>query len=206
MMPGVALLHAGAQLQRIDLDDRRHRRALADVLADLHQPLGDDAGDRRADDGVGELLRGEVVGGAAILQERLLSANVVDRGLVRRLGHLQPRVRRLQVDRREDAARGERLCAIAAGARVFPVGHGVSDRPDLVVGGRRVGGVDRPVHAELRARLPERALGAGERERELLRSEPDQRITGADFAANLDQHLPDDPRRFGAHSRLIRRH
>ena len=52
----------------IHLDDGRDRRVLADELAGLHEPLGDRAGDRRADDGVGEFLLRQLVGGAAILQ------------------------------------------------------------------------------------------------------------------------------------------
>ena len=43
---GVSFLDAGPQLQRIDLDDRRDRRALGDVFADVHRALRDDAGDR----------------------------------------------------------------------------------------------------------------------------------------------------------------
>ena len=45
------------------------------------------------------------------------------------------------------------------------------------------------VHAELGARLPQRALGARERQRQLLRVQPDERVARAHFAADLDEHL-----------------
>ena len=59
-----------------------------------------------------ELLGGEIVGGAAILQQRLLAARGVDRGLIGGFGHLQTRLRGLQIDRRHHAASGERLRAL----------------------------------------------------------------------------------------------
>ena len=65
----------------------------------------------------------------------------------------------------------------------------VPDRSDLLVGRQRVGGVDRAVHAELRAGLPQRALGARQRQRSSCGSEPDQRVADAHFAADLDEHL-----------------
>ena len=60
--------------------------------------------DRRAYDGVGQLLGRKIVGGAAVLEQRLLPAHVVHGGLIRRLGHLQARVGRLHLGRREQAA------------------------------------------------------------------------------------------------------
>ena len=75
---GVAFLDASPQLQRINLDDGGDRCARTDVFADLHQALRNDAADRRADDGVVQLLDGEIVGGATILEKRLLSTRRVD--------------------------------------------------------------------------------------------------------------------------------
>jgi hypothetical protein len=137
---------------------------------------------------------------------RLLAADVVDRGLVGGLGHFQARLGRLQIDRRQDAARGQGLRALAARGGVFLVGQRILHRSDLVVGRRRVGGVDGAVHAVLGAGLPQGAFRARQRQRILLRAEPDQRVADADLAADLDEHRPDDPGGLGADSRLVRGH
>ena len=58
---GNGQLHA----QRIDAHDDRDLHAPGDVIADRDQPLGDQAGKRRADDGVGQRLARERDAGAA---------------------------------------------------------------------------------------------------------------------------------------------
>ena len=165
----------------------------ANVLADMHRPLRDDAGDRRAHHRVVELLDRQVVGGAAVLQQRLLPARGVDGRLVRRFGHLQPGVGRLQIDRRHQAARGERLRPFGIRPRVIAVGQRVLHRADLIVVGRRVAAVESIGHAELGAGLPQRALGARQRQRQFPRLELDERIADADLAADFHQR-PSGPR------------
>jgi hypothetical protein len=62
------------------------------------------------------------------------------------------------------------------------------------------------VHAELGARLAQRAFGASHGERQFARFEPDERIASAHVASDLDQHLPHDAGCFGADPRLVGGH
>ncbi len=204
-MPGVLLLRAGAQLQRVHLDDGRHHRALADELADLDGAIRHDARDRRADRRVVELLDRQVVRRAAVLQQRLLAAHGVGGRLVGRLGHLQPGLGRLLVGRRHDAPAGQRLDAVGGRLGVQVGGVGVADRRDLIVGRRVVAIFERPVHPELGPRLLERAFGAGQRELQFPGLEFHQRGANLDVLANLHQHGAHDAGRLGADPGLVGR-
>ena len=62
------------------------------------------AGNWRPHHGVVEFFHGEVVGGATVLQQGLLTAGLVYRGLERGLGHAQPRFGGLQIDWRHQPA------------------------------------------------------------------------------------------------------
>ena len=76
---------------------------------------------------------------------------------------------------------------------------------DVGVGRRRVVAVDRPAHAELRARLEQRRLGPLEGQRQLARLDLDQRRADADLPADLHQHAADDACGLGADPRLVGR-
>ena len=56
----VALRQPEAQLDRRGLDDHERHRGVAQALADVGLPLGDDAGDRRHEHGVGKMLARQV--------------------------------------------------------------------------------------------------------------------------------------------------
>ena len=79
------------------------------------------------------------------------------------------------------------------------------DRGDFLVGRRHGVAPDRPVHAQLRVGLPERALGAREREVELAGLQADQRLPHADLRADFDEHLADHAANLGTYFRLIGR-
>ena len=169
-------------------------------------PVGDHTGDRGAHDGVVELLHRQVVRGAAVLEERLLAADGVHRRLIGGFSDFGARFGRLQVHRGQDAAAGERVCTLGARTGVVAARHRILHRGDLLVRRRRVVGVERPVHAELRAGLPQRAFRPRERQRQLLRFELDQRVAGPHLAADLDEHLPDNAGGLGTDPGLVRRH
>jgi hypothetical protein len=63
--------------QRVDADDGRDLHPLGHVVADRHQPLGDDAAERRADDGVGAGLARQRDAGARRLQRLVLLRGAV---------------------------------------------------------------------------------------------------------------------------------
>ena len=142
-----------------------------------------------------ELLHRQVVGGAAILQQRLLAAGVVHRGLVGGFGDFQPRLGGLQVDRGNQAARRQRFARSAAARASSRFAIAFLTDPISSSGGAVSPAIERPVHPELRPRLPQRALGARDGQRQLPRFDPDQRVTGADLAADFHQHAADDARR-----------
>ena len=65
---GIFFLDAGLELQRIHPDDGHHRRILANVFATLNRPLRNGSFDRRSDDGVAQLLFGQLESGFPVLQ------------------------------------------------------------------------------------------------------------------------------------------
>ena len=178
------------------------RRVLADELAGLDQPLGDRAGDRRPDDGVGQLLLRQLVRGAAILQAGLQAADVVERRLIVRLGDLEARFRGVAVDLRQQAAAARaaraRSNALRASSR-----FAIAWRTDAICSSAGGSPVLPAVDPELRFDLPQRALGAVERELQLARLEPDEHVAGPDLGAELHADVAHDPGDLAADACLI---
>ena len=199
----MALLNRGLELQRIHLHDRGDGRVLADVLARLHEPLGDRSRDRRAHDGVVQFLLRQLERGAAILEARFEAADAVDRRLVVRLRDLQARFRGVVVDLRHQAAPVQLIGALERVARIVAVRDRLPDRGDLIVGGRLL--VLAAIDAELRFDLPQRALGAVDGELQLTRVEADEAVARPHLGAELHRHVEDAAAHFAAHSRLVGR-
>ena len=184
------LLNRGLELERIHLHDRGDRDVLADEFAGLDQPFGDRAGDRRPDDGVGDLLLRQLVGGAPILQAGLQAVDGVERGLIVRLGDLQARLRAVAVGLRQQAAPAQLLRPLERAARVVTVRGRLAHRRNLVVGRRLL--FLQVIDPELRFDLAEGALGAVERQLELARLQPGDHVAGPDLGAELHADVAHD--------------
>src|SRR5207247_2916843 len=113
----------------------------------LHEALGDRAADRRAHRRVAEFLAREVVCGAPILKARLERVNVVEGGLIIRVGYLQPRFGGVAIDLRQEPSSAELLRPSERRARIVAVRGRLADRGDLIVGRRLA--ILRAVDAEL---------------------------------------------------------
>src|SRR5262249_49545706 len=140
---------------------------------------------------------------AAVLEARLQAPHAVEGRLIIRLGHFQPRLRRVVIDLRQEAPALELLRAAECRAGIVAVGRRLADRRDLIVG--RGLAVLRAIDAELRLDLAQRALGALGGELELARLEPRQHVAGPDVGAELHRDLADDAGGFAADPGLIRR-
>ena len=135
-------------------------------------------------DRVGQLLLRQLVGGAAILQAGFEAADGVERRLIVRLRDLEARFGGVAIDLRQQAAPAQLLRALEArcGRRRDWRLPGAPTAICSSAGGcLSCAAID----AELRFDLPQRALGAVQRELQLARLEPDEDVSGAHFGAEL---------------------
>ena len=185
------------------LHDRRYRRVLTDELAGLHEALRHRSGQRRFDSRVVELLLRQLVRGAAILKGRFERVNRVERSLIVRLRDFEPRLGRVEVHLRHQAAAVQLLGALERVPRVIAIGDCLPHRRDLFVGRRLP--IARPVDPKLRLDLAKLALGAVERELQFLRLDAHEHVSGADLGSELHRYIADPACHFAADLRLIGR-
>src|SRR5262249_55613046 len=108
-------------------------RVFADIFAPLNRPFGDGAGKGRPNYGITQLLFGEFVGGAAILEAGFQRLHVLNGGLIVGLGHLDARFRSVEVRLRREAFTEQFLSARELRSRVVAVGGSSTDRGNLFI-------------------------------------------------------------------------
>ena len=185
----LALRHLEAEAQRIDADQGGDGHTGRHVLADGRGALADHPVEGRGEDRIAPLLAGNLELRAALGDECLPVAHLLEGVLVAALGHLQRGLGRIELRTGRQAARDERLQPIATQLRF--VEHGTRLAHDC-----RLEGIDDIVRAgriesESGPRLLQGGVGLSDAQREVSFGKARDGLPCADPAAEIDQDLLD---------------
>ena len=185
----------------MDAHQRGHRRAGAQVLAGRDLPLAHGAVDGGDDQGIGELLAGQLQLGSTLGQHGLSVADLLERVLVSPLGHLEVRLGGVKL-RPGDELLFEKLYTSVAGQTRL-VEHGPGLPHD-----RRLLGFDDLVLACRRQSQPgpgllQRRFGLFDPQLEVRLVEPGDRLAAAYATAQVDVDRLDPAGHLGAQGHLV---